>query len=137
MSLTLTQKDYDAMIAHAQSQKPLESCGYLAGKEGKIEKFYPMTNIDQSPEHFTFDPKEQFATVKDARTLGLKLLAVYHSHPETPARLSEEDLALFNDPEPVYIIVSLMNTEPDVKGYHVVKPSAHEIEISRVPLNII
>ena len=95
-----------------------------------------MTNIDASPEHFSFDPKEQFKVVKEARTKGISLLSVYHSHPETPARLSEEDIKLLNDPNMVYIIVSLKDAEkPEVKGYTLNKPDDHSIEITRVELS--
>ena len=136
MSLQLTRSMYNEIIEHAQSIAPIESCGYLAGKNGVAEVFYKMTNVDQSPEHFSFDPKEQFQVVKDARQKGLSLIAVYHSHPETPARLSDEDIRLFNDPDPVYIIVSLKDEVPDMKGYHVRKPSSDEVEIVRVEITL-
>lgn len=136
MTLHLSKVLYDDIIDHAKSIAPIESCGYIAGKDNKAEVFYKMTNVDQSSEHFSFDPKEQFQVVKDARQKGLSLIAVYHSHPETPARLSDEDIRLFNDPNPVYIIVSLKDEVPDMKGYRVVKPSDDEIEISRVTLII-
>ncbi|MEC9236446.1 MAG: SIS domain-containing protein, partial [Pseudomonadota bacterium] len=38
--------------------------------------------------------KEQFKVLKESRAAGLQLLSVYHSHPESPARLSLEDLRL-------------------------------------------
>ncbi len=135
-TLEIPKLIYEEMIAHAKSLTPIESCGYLAGKEGRVEAFYPMTNIDNSPEHFSFDPKEQFAAVKKARNAGLKLISVYHSHPETPARLSEEDIRLFNDPEPVYIIVSLYREDPEVNGFLVNKPDDNKIEITKVTLTI-
>lgn len=128
---------YKAMIQHAIDLKPIESCGYLAGTATEINTFYPMTNTDQSAEHFTFDPKEQFQVVKEARANGLKLLSVYHSHPESPARLSEEDIKLLNDPEMIYIIVSLREAKPAVKAYQIRKPDEDTIEIDRVELTII
>ncbi|MGE4170157.1 MAG: Mov34/MPN/PAD-1 family protein [Candidatus Margulisiibacteriota bacterium] len=124
---------YDEIVAHAKAGLPNETCGYLAGQNDTITTFYPMTNVDASPEHFSFDPKEQFAAIKQARAAGLQVMAVYHSHPESPARLSEEDLRLLNDPNMVYIIVSLMNPEADVKGYKIRKTDA-EIHIDRVVL---
>ena len=124
-----------AMVEHAKSLAPIESCGYLAGK-GDVEKFYPMTNIDHSPDHFTFDPKDQFAVLKDARREGLQLLAVYHSHPASPARLSQEDIRLFNDPQTVYIIVSLMPGVEDVKAFKVNK-TGPEILVQSVTIELI
>ena len=134
--LKISKQIYEAVIAHAQSELPNESCGYFAGKDGQVSLFYPMTNIDASPEHFSFDPKEQFKVVKAAREQSLDLLAVYHSHPSTPARLSEEDIRLFNDPTPVYVIVSLSNPKPEMNGFNVFKPNANEVEIEKVIIEI-
>jgi proteasome lid subunit RPN8/RPN11 len=139
--LIIPHSIYNDIISHAKSELPNESCGYLAGKalagkDATLSKFYPMTNVDASPEHFSFDPKEQFAVVKDARNNKLELLSVYHSHPETPARLSEEDIRLFNDPNPVYIIVSLKDKTPEINGFTVNKPTENEIEIEKITLEI-
>ena len=127
---------YDDMVAHSLELKPIESCGYLAGIENEVDEIYRMTNIDNSPEHFSFDPKEQFKVVKDARNKQKQLLSVYHSHPETPARLSEEDLKLLNDPNMVYIIVSLKEKEPIVKGFKILK-SGLDINIKEEDITII
>ncbi|MHB0912745.1 MAG: M67 family metallopeptidase [Armatimonadota bacterium] len=97
------------IIDHARIDAPVEACGLLAGTGSDIVKSYRLTNADISPEHFSLVPKEQFAVMKDARDLGLGILAVYHSHPETPARMSDEDLRLAVAPGFGYVIVSLAN----------------------------
>jgi proteasome lid subunit RPN8/RPN11 len=122
-----------AIKEHAQSLNPIECCGYLGEKNGVISEIFKMTNIDNSPEHFSFDPKEQFQVLKDARKNEVNLVSVYHSHPETPARLSQEDIELLNDPNMVYIIVSLMADTPDVKAYQLEKKDG-EIEINRIEI---
>lgn len=137
LTLEIPKHIHSELVAHAKQELPNESCGYLAGKDGKVTVFYPMTNIDHSPEHFSFDPKEQFKVVKEARAQGISLLSVYHSHPETPARLSEEDIKLLNDPNMVYIIVSFKDpANPEVKGYRLNKPDEHTVEITRIELII-
>ncbi|MBG91187.1 MAG: hypothetical protein CL521_05160 [Actinobacteria bacterium] len=129
----IPQQIHAQMIAHAQSLAPIESCGYLAGVDDVVHHYYEMTNIDNSPVHFSFDPKEQFKVLKEARDKGWQLMGVVHSHPETPARLSEEDIKLFNDPNPYYLIVSLKEEIPDVKGFKVEK-SDQAVKISSVRL---
>jgi proteasome lid subunit RPN8/RPN11 len=53
---------------------------------------------------------------------GLNLLAIYHSHPETPARPSQSDIRLAYDPEPRYVLVSLQQRDkPDVRAYRIVE----------------
>jgi proteasome lid subunit RPN8/RPN11 len=109
--IRLPKRLYEEIAHQAENEMPNECCGYLAGtKEGDgrlVVKRIPMTNVDASPEHFSFDPKEQFAALKAARESGLELIANYHSHPETPARMSEEDIRLANDRSIRYLIYSV------------------------------
>jgi proteasome lid subunit RPN8/RPN11 len=107
------------MIKHAQSELPNEACGLLAGAGDEVQTHYTMTNIDHSPEHFSFDPQEQFAVLKQARANGQKIIANYHSHPSTPARPSDEDKRLAFDPDIVYIILSLAAEMPDIKAFKI------------------
>lgn len=127
---------YNDVVEHAKKGLPNETCGYLAGDGDTINVFYPMTNVDNSPDHFSFDPKEQFKAVKDARNNQLKIMAVYHSHPVTPARLSQEDLRLLNDPDMVYVIVSLAESKPDMQGYKIQKLE-DRINITHCPLTLV
>ena len=105
------------IIAHARERAPIEACGLLAGADGVVKYSYRLTNRDASPEHFTLDPREQFAAAKDMRANGVEALAVYHSHPATPARMSDEDLRLAVAPGMKYVIVSLASEEPDIKCF--------------------
>lgn len=109
--MKIPQEVIEELIRQAQKDVPNESCGYLLGistEEGDIVKEnYWMENIDHSPEHFSFNPKDQFAALKYARQKGLKILANWHSHPASPSRPSKEDLRLANDPNIQYVILSL------------------------------
>ncbi|MCI7107281.1 MAG: M67 family metallopeptidase [Lachnospiraceae bacterium] len=124
--IQLSKADYEKIIVHAKEHLPEEACGLIAGtKEGdvkKIEKVYLLTNIDHTNEHFSMDPKEQLAAVKDMRANGYTPLGNWHSHPESPARPSEEDKRLAYDPTVNYLILSLMNPEePVIKAFDIDK----------------
>jgi len=110
---------YNAILEQSKKDDPLETCGYLGGTNNEVTDIFPMVNSDKSPEHYAFDPKEQFKVLREARARGLSLVAVYHSHPKSPARLSEEDIRLALDPTLCYIICSLL--DQNVKGYRVDK----------------
>lgn len=116
--LYLKKEDYEKILAHCKEGLPNEACGLIGGTiEGdikSIQKVYLLTNIDQSNEHFSMDPKEQLAAVKDMRANGLKLLGNFHSHPESPSRPSEEDKRLAYDSKVYYLILSLMDIENPV-----------------------
>lgn len=109
----------EALFDHAQREMPCEACGYLAAKNETIIKQYTLTNLDRANDHFSMDPREQFAAIQNMRSRGLQLAAVYHSHPETPARPSQEDIRLAFDPQISYVIVSLAKPEATIKSFKI------------------
>ena len=127
--LRIPQQIINDLFEHAKTGLPEEVCGYLAGTGREIIRQFRLTNIDHSNEHFSFDPKEQFQVVREVRKLGLEILANYHSHPETPARPSHEDIRLAFDPNISYVIVSLVAEVPDVKSYRIQNGKVEKEEI--------
>jgi proteasome lid subunit RPN8/RPN11 len=121
-----------SIIRQAYAELPNECCGLLTGLDGIVRKQYPLTNIDHSPEHFSFDPREQFQVLKAARTEELKIIANYHSHPSTPARPSKEDIRLAYDPNVVYFIVSLAKETPVVKAFSIEEGVVKQLELEEL-----
>lgn len=125
MKVTISKTDFESILSHAKENLPEEACGLIAGVDNEdgsrdIKKVYLLTNIDHTNEHFTIDPKDQLASIKDMRANGLKPLGNWHSHPESPSRPSEEDKRLANDPNASYLILSLMEPEnPVLNAFHV------------------
>jgi len=117
--LRIKKEVWNGVIAQANHEAPLEVCGYLAEKEGIVVRHYPLTNADASEKHYSLQPEEQFAAVRQMRAAGLKLRAVYHSHPASPARPSEEDIKLAHDPEISYVIVSLLEGRETVRSFSI------------------
>lgn len=127
--LLISQQIIDGLFDHAHSGLPEEVCGYLGGKEEEVTQWFPLTNIDHSNEHFSFDPAEQFQVVREVRKAGLQILAIYHSHPETPARPSVEDIRLAFDPTISYVIVSLAGESSDIKSFKIKNGEVEKEEI--------
>ena len=118
MQLTITDDAYQSLLEQALKDAPIESCGYLLGPDRQtVTQNYPMRNVDQSEEHFNFDPKEQFAAVKYARQNGLAIVGNWHSHPASPSRPSAEDIRLAFDPNILYFILSLAGKQPVFNAY--------------------
>ena len=121
--IILTREQYDSIVEHAKKHAPLEACGLIGGRtEGEtrtVDKVYFLTNTDASAEHFSMDPNEQFAAVKDMRARGIGLLGNFHSHPETPSRPSEEDKRLAYDTKASYLILSLAGEEPVLNSFRI------------------
>lgn len=132
--IKLSKSDYEKILAHAEKELPNEACGLIAGIVEKgdktIKEVYLLTNIDHSNEHFTLDPKEQLATIKDMRSKGYALLGNWHSHPESPSRPSEEDKRLAYDSKASYMILSLMNrAEPVLNSFKINGDTAEKEEL--------
>lgn len=132
--LKIPQDIYDDIIAHAREGFPLEVCGILGGRDGIVSAIYRMTNTDASNEHFMMDPREQFSVVKELRARGLAMTAIYHSHPETPARPSAEDIRLALTPGVSYAIVSLAEPDnPVLKSFQISAGTVTPEEIDIIP----
>lgn len=127
--LQIPQQIINDLFDHAKTGLPEEVCGYLAGVGREVTRQFRLTNVDHSNEHFSFDPKEQFQVLREVRKDGLEILANYHSHPETPARPSQEDIRLAYDPNISYVIVSLAAELPDVKSFRIKNGEVEKEEI--------
>ena len=132
MKLEIPNHIYEDMLKQARAEAPKECCGILAGRDGRAEKLYKMANAEGRHDHYMMAPEEQFEAVKDIRSLSLDMLAIYHSHPESPARPSEEDIRLALTPDVVYVIVSLLEDDnPVVKGFLI-----EDGAVTNVPVDI-
>jgi proteasome lid subunit RPN8/RPN11 len=129
MTLEIEEKILTAMLEHGRREEPNEACGYLAAKDGVVSHYFELTNIDAAPDHYTMDPAEQFAVIRQIREQGLQVAAVYHSHPETPARPSVEDIRLAHDPNMIYVIVSLMAGVDPVRAYTIKQGKVAEVPL--------
>ena len=132
--IRISKEDYQKIVDHALSELPNEACGLIAGRidgeDKRIERVYLLTNTDRSNEHFSLDPKEQLAAIKDMRANGYIPLGNWHSHPETPSRPSEEDKRLAYDKNASYLILSLMDREaPVLNSFHIEGTDAAKEEL--------
>lgn len=114
----LKKLEYNGILQQARKEYDNECCGFLAGvrEYGNIyiNRVYALVNVDNSSEHFSMNPKEQFEKVKLIREENMELVGNYHSHPHSPSRPSEEDKRLAFDPNIIYAILSLQNKEKPV-----------------------
>lgn len=133
MTVTITRTAYDSLLDQARREAPIEACGYLLGTDKEHATYnYAMTNVDHAEEHFTLDPKEQFAAIKYARQNAMKVVGNWHSHPVSPSRPSQEDIRLAYDPTILYFILSLASEEPVLNAFRI-----QQGEVEKLPVTII
>ena len=128
--LQIPNRIYHEILEQARAEAPVEACGILAGREGTAEKLYKMTNAENRTDYFMMAPEQQFEVIKDIRANSLEMLAIYHSHPETPARPSDEDIKMALTPNVVYVILSLAGDNgPVIKGFEIEDGMATEVAL--------
>jgi proteasome lid subunit RPN8/RPN11 len=115
------------MLAHAQSERPNECCGLLAGiiDTNLVVKRYEMVNEAASPIEYRADPRSLLHAEKDMDKLGLQVLAIYHSHPTSAPIPSRTDLERRYIADVVNYIISLQGPEPVMRGWWL---SEHDYE---------
>lgn len=108
------------IVAHCRHSYPLEACGIVSGRAGRAERVYGTVNIHPRPDrHFLIAADEQRAVFRDMKVKGHELVALFHSHPRTPAHPSATDIELAFYPDAFYIIVSMAAEPPDVRAFRI------------------
>ncbi len=129
--LNLTQDQYDGMLKHVEEHVPLEACGLLAGKNGRVEKVLPVRNQAQSPVRFVMDPYEQLQAFEWIDAQELQLLGIFHSHPAGPETVSATDIK-----EAAYEVVHLIWSRSTgggiwkLRGFWIEEGQAQEVALS-------
>lgn len=124
---------FDEMVEHGLAAFPNESCGLLAGKEGRPVKFFPMTNRDASPVTYRLDPKEQLRVFDEIDENGWDLLGIFHTHTHSEAYPSETDRAQAFYPEAEYMVMSLSDrANPVLRSFVIVDDQIVERELEVV-----
>ena len=138
MALQLQPGVPDAIRRHGAETYPDECCGALLGRDGVVNGTYALPNTtEEGPRRrFLVRPDDYRQAEQRARQEGGDLLGFYHSHPDHPARPSQQTrsrLAVFS-----YIIVSVQKGEPqDMTSWRLREDrSAFDQEISTMPNTI-
>lgn len=148
--LRLTQEHFDQIVAHGLEGKPLEICGFIAGRLGsegdkEVTLVVPIESDDKSELTYSMNPLQQMKAERQIQEQGLEILGIYHTHPATQAYPSKTDVARahWGDTEDLmyphysYLIVSLRdpaNPEPHsfrIKGREI----PGDIEEEKVVIN--
>lgn len=120
MKVVLPQHIAGEMIAHAREEAPLEACGIIAAKDGRVTRLYCTPNADQSPVTYRIDPQEQSRVFGDIKANGWRVWGIYHSHPNGRALPSLTDIRRATLPQVYYLIVSLQRPEkPLIRAFRI------------------
>ena len=119
--LCLPRRIVNQLLDHARAGAGQEICGLISAYDGLVRRAIPVANVAPRPEHrYAMDPAGQIAALRAMREADEDLLAIYHSHPASPAAPSTIDIAEAGYPEAIYLIISL-NTKGvlEMRGFRI------------------
>jgi proteasome lid subunit RPN8/RPN11 len=119
----------DAMVEHAVAGLPNEACGLLAGLDGRVERFFPMRNADESRTTYRLDSRDQFQVFNEIDEMGWGLSGIFHSHTHTEAYPSETDRRQAFYPEAHYVLLSLADRSPQLRAFSIRDGEVEEQEV--------
>jgi proteasome lid subunit RPN8/RPN11 len=120
--LRIPRKIHEELLAQARAEQPNECCGILAGDVedgvGHVVCAYPLPNALADPQRYNADPRALIRAHKEMQQCETEMLAVYHSHPTTPAVPSATDHAQWGHGKKVVcLIVTLTRDPPQMRGW--------------------
>lgn len=102
-------------------QKPEEEiCGFIVEKNGQFNLVEAKNYAEDRTENFEISPKFFYQTQKEN-----KIVAIYHSHPKTPAQASEVDKKVSDSSLFPFVIYSGKDNE---FGYYIPEDSCSSEE---------
>ena len=135
-TLRLTEAQYATIIGHCYDGYPDEACGLLIGPfgarnepTGLVTQARPCRNADASAVTYTVDPRDMLAAMRSAEARGEELIGVWHSHTHTEGYPSPTDVRQAVDPAWIYVIVSLRDEAPMLRGYRIRDGEIAEVRV--------
>ena len=128
--MRIAGRHLDEIVAHSLEDRPNECCGMVSGRDGVATEVFRARNALASPFSFDMEPSDQIGIYTAIEDRGEEILAIYHSHTKSPAEPSQQDrnqAKLW--PDPVWLICSLAEAEPVVRGWDMRDGGVREVEI--------
>lgn len=107
--LSLPATVADELLAHAGRELPNEACGLLSGGlvAGRATRYHPARNAEASPLRYNVHPDDLVRIVFAIDEAGEDLVAIFHSHTQTPAVPSPTDRRSAQYPGVFYLLATL------------------------------
>ncbi len=117
VAIRIRREHFDAMIAHALEDAPIECCGLIAAAAGTTVAIHRARNREASPYRFSIDPLETRKLEDQIETEGAELVGFYHSHTGSEPIPSPTDIRMmgpFFGPPFVHFVVGVADRDHPV-----------------------
>src|SRR5260221_12127263 len=95
--ISIDKEAWDVMVAHARATYPNECCGAMLGhmdSDKRVAAAVPIENAYAGGKQARYElrPEDLLKADREARSRGMDLIGIFHSHPDCYAYFSETDL---------------------------------------------
>src|ERR1700757_5194098 len=96
--IKINNEAWGVMVSHAEARFPNECCGAMIGKtdggEKNVTLAVPLENAYAGSQGARYElrPEDLLEADRKARSAGLDLIGIFHSHPDCDAYFSKTDL---------------------------------------------
>lgn len=132
--LMLTQAQVVQIERQVTAGAPLEVCGLLAGRSGRVWEVIPIPNVSSTPgSAYRMDARAQVEAMLAIEARGWDLVGIYHSHP--PGERSDPSptdvaQAYYRD---VWYVIAVPNLRDDEIGLRAFRIDARgEVSESKI-----
>jgi proteasome lid subunit RPN8/RPN11 len=129
------------IFVYCEQKLPYEACGAFFGAAARndviIHSFLPISNVSTDPlQHFVFDRNQLVTLLYNSQKNTDAWIGIFHSHPNTAAYPSAEDLQSAWK-LPIYCIISLENrVHPIIKAFSIVDQQKRPVSVKELAIEI-
>jgi proteasome lid subunit RPN8/RPN11 len=129
--LTLPHGLSERLVEQARAELPNEACALLGGNAstGRVSSVHAARNRLASPYRYDVDPDDLVRTIHEIEARGEDLVAIFHSHPATPAIPSPTDLREARYPV-IHLVASLAGPSAHIRAWRFVGGEAAEVTLT-------
>ena len=122
------------LLEHARGELPNESCALLGGDpvRGQVTSVHPARNRLASPYRYDVEPLDLVRIIHQLEASGDALVAIFHSHPRSPAVPSRTDVREARYPV-IHLVASLGDAEPVMRAWTIEAAAAREASLTIEP----
>ena len=138
----MEQKLLNSVTESAIKAYPHECCGLLGGNgnvRGNLNvtriKFCENVSESSTQTSFQVDPRDRFSFIRELQNTNELVVGHYHSHPDQLAEPSVRDLKMAFEPDLIWLIISLSNTEISQVKAH--KINIDQSDFQEIPIKLI
>jgi proteasome lid subunit RPN8/RPN11 len=119
----------DEIVEHARKDDPNECCGMFGIDGDRVVSVYRAENIHHSPTRFEIDGRDVMRMTQEIEDRGWSM-GLYHSHTKSRAFPSQTDINFAEFwPGVLWLIVSLEDTDPDLRTFLIDGPHVSEVDL--------